>query len=111
VWVAFLLALQWGLMHAHCMHVVVRVGSIYPVCGTSSEASAERTGTPAAADIGVASMCPGFCSIAAIGPPAPPYIHAMIQYALSPSAVSRAERLPPPARAPPNQPRAPPDLV
>jgi hypothetical protein len=109
---ALLLSLQWGVAFAHCLAPLAAApgGHSVEICG----AEGLRTlvigadGQPQAPAAGAHDSCPLCPGNAAPGPEAP----AVAAIALRYFAIERPARvagLPPaPARAPPQQPRAPP---
>ena len=110
---ALLLLLQWGTAFAHCLRPLAAAAGGHGVEICSAEGlktvllDDEGRPVPEPAP-GHDATCPGRCGPAAVEPPAPPSAAMPIVWARV-APVRSAEGLPvAPARAPPQQPRAPP---
>ncbi|TDH62223.1 hypothetical protein E2C06_12595 [Dankookia rubra] len=109
---ALLLSLQWGTAFAHCLAPLATGGGGHSIeiCGAEGlrtlvigEDGQPRAPAPAAHDS--CPLCPGS---AAPGPEAPRVAATAFRY-FAADRTARVAGLPPsPARAPPQQPRAPP---
>ena len=107
VMLALLLAMQWGVAFAHCLHAL-GAGQGVVICTADGVRTIhlDARGHPVApGEVAHDScpLCPGGVAPVAAGPQLPAVPVAMADRAASPVA-----GLPPAARAPPQQPRAPP---
>lgn len=115
LWLAVLLFLQWSSAHAHCLRLTAATveaghGIGTGICGLPSKAVPDDGTSPVKGPHATPSDCPACNALSAASVPQPPVL-------LVPGTVALVHRtLPlraglalPPARAPPQQPRAPPE--
>ena len=109
---ALLLLLQWGMAFAHCLRPLADAGSgkIIEICGTHGLTTAllDDDGRPLEKAKASHAVCPGCCGPVAVGAPAPEAVHVPVAWPDQVTIPSRAGLPVAPARAPPQQPRAPP---
>jgi hypothetical protein len=108
LWLAILLLLQWSSAHAHCLRLAVRTIPDASICGVLPSAPADD-GSPERVTHATSSDCPACGALSIAAPPQPPDLFIPIPYTRVDLALPlRGATVPPPARAPPQQPRAPP---
>jgi hypothetical protein len=110
--VALLLLLQWSTAFAHCLWSLAAAGAGHSVetCGAGGLIAILLDGEdrPVRKSTADHAVCPGCCGPVALTPPAPAGVPGPIVWPGETSTFPR-EGLPvAPARAPPQQPRAPP---
>jgi hypothetical protein len=109
---ALLLLLQWGTAFAHCLRQLAPQGAVHSVeiCGAEGLTTAllDDQGRPVEKSEAGHAACPGCCGPTALDARAPAGAPEPIVWSGEAPVPSR-EGLPvAPARAPPQQPRAPP---
>jgi DUF2946 family protein len=110
--VALLVLLQWGTAFAHCLRPLAAVGAGHNVeiCGAEGLTTAllDDEGHPVWKPAADHSVCPGCGGPAALEAPAPAGVPGSVVWPGEPPALPREGVPVAPARAPPQQPRAPP---
>ena len=109
---ALLLLLQWVTAFAHCLQPLAAAtsGKLIEICGSHGLTTAlvDDEGRPVEKTKASHAVCPGCCGPLDATAPEPASVHEPVAWPGEAFVPSRAGLPVAPARAPPQQPRAPP---